>query len=30
MSLGAMTLTGLAAAVVLIVVAITVINKFAH
>ena len=30
MSLGAMTLGGLAAAVVLIVVAITLINKFAH
>jgi len=30
MSLGAMAVTGLGAAVVLIVVAITLINKFAH
>lgn len=30
MSLGAITITGLVAAVVLIVVAITLINKFAH
>jgi len=30
MSLGAITITGLIAAVVLIVVAITLINKFAH